>query len=265
MCGFGRYGAPVTADRTCVLGVDGCRSGWVGVVLDAEGRFAATVTGADIASAVAEAERCGELSVVAIDIPIGLPMTGTRNAEAAARPMVGRLSSSVFTTPTRAVLATADTYVAAAAVQRAAGGPGLSRQTYALVPKIREVDEWLTHRPTGVRVVEVHPEVAFAALHGMPLTAPKRSWTGHHHRRQLLRDVGVQVPPDPGSAGLAGVDDVVDAAVVAWTAHCVRTGAAGRVPREAEELGSIDAAIWFPDTSSRRTPLTFDIAKEPGT
>ena len=46
----------------------------------------------------------GPLVVVAIDIPIGLSDRGRRQADVLARRAVGILTSSVFMTPTRAVL-----------------------------------------------------------------------------------------------------------------------------------------------------------------
>ncbi len=58
---------------TSVIGVDACKRGWVGVTSDLRGYFGATVD-----QLVATADSDGELAVVAIDIPIGLPLIGTR-------------------------------------------------------------------------------------------------------------------------------------------------------------------------------------------
>src|SRR5206468_1411244 len=61
---------------------------------------------------VADAFRCEsfadallvEAQVIGVDIPIGLPESGARPADVAARRFVGPRASSVFTTPQRAVL-----------------------------------------------------------------------------------------------------------------------------------------------------------------
>ena len=82
-----------------VMGVDGCSRGWVGVVLAGDGveaLFAPTI--GELAEAV---DGYGEVAVVAVDIPIGLPDAGARRADVTARRRVGRRSSSVFSSPVR--------------------------------------------------------------------------------------------------------------------------------------------------------------------
>jgi predicted RNase H-like nuclease len=59
-----------------VLGVDACKAGWVGVVLD-DGAAAAHVA-KSVAALVAAVEMDGDLAVIGIDIPIGLADTGRR-------------------------------------------------------------------------------------------------------------------------------------------------------------------------------------------
>ena len=82
-----------------MIGVDACKKGWVGVTSDLRGYFGATID-----KLVATADGDGELEVVAIDIPIGLPLTGTRQADVLARGLVGKRKSSVFPTPIRPAL-----------------------------------------------------------------------------------------------------------------------------------------------------------------
>lgn len=198
-----------------VLGVDACKQGWVGLKLKA-GKTAQAYCSSTIEGLVALA---GELSVVAIDIPIGLPVHGARQADQLARNAVGARSSSVFNTPPRAAIE-ASTYEQAAALCRELCGKGLSKQSFALAPKIIEVDAWLQR--TDIRVVEVHPEVSFATLAGRPLRDPKSTWAGFVLRRQLLADVGIELADDLGLSGQrVGPDDVLDAAIAAWSASRV--------------------------------------------
>ena len=84
---------------TRVIGVDACKRGWVGVTSDLRGYICATID-----QLVATADGDGELEVAAIDIPIGLPLTGTRQAGVLARGLVGKRKSSVFPTPIRSGL-----------------------------------------------------------------------------------------------------------------------------------------------------------------
>ena len=82
-----------------VLGVDACRAGWVGVVL--EGEAASVLVAATIDDLVTAARLAHPtLAVVGVDIPIGLPDSAPRRADLLAR---GRLpsgrKSSVFRRP----------------------------------------------------------------------------------------------------------------------------------------------------------------------
>src|SRR5262245_9475785 len=87
---------------TRVLGVDACKTGWVGIVLD---RATTTAMYArTIAELVSTAEATGALAVVGIDIPIGLPDAGRRRADVEARKLVGPRWASVFIAPARRAL-----------------------------------------------------------------------------------------------------------------------------------------------------------------
>lgn len=71
-----------------ILGVDACRKGWIGVTNDLRGYFGSSIT--DLVGAVLQD---GLLDVTAIDIPIGLPRDGPRQADTLARKLVGRRAS----------------------------------------------------------------------------------------------------------------------------------------------------------------------------
>ncbi len=150
---------------------------------------------------------------------------------------------SVFLTPTRAALL-AGSHTEASAINQDRTGAGISAQAYGLRTKLFDVDMWIT--TTTRRVVEVHPEVSFAALAGAPLAATKHSWAGVIQRRRLLAPAGITLADDLGPAGHAGVDDILDAAVAAWTARRVATGHAEHIPDPAETFSdSRPAAIWI--------------------
>jgi predicted RNase H-like nuclease len=225
--------------RARVVGVDGCRAGWVGIVLG-PGRRIAGVFGATIGDLVAAA---GPVDAIGIDMPIHPPSAGLRAADLAARAHLGRKASSVFLTPARAVLE-APTYAAACATARAFDGRGISQQAWALRHKILELEAWLAAAPCAVH--EVHPEVSFSLLAGAPILARKTSWAGHSARRSALAGGGIVVPDDVGTAGaVAGADDVLDAAAVAWSARRLAAGEARSFPAPPERLadGRV-AAIW---------------------
>jgi predicted RNase H-like nuclease len=225
-----------------VLGVDGCKSGWVGVLLTPGG--AEAVVADRIEDLVtATSNLAVSLGVVAIDMPVGLPDHEPRNTDVLARALlpVGR-KSSVFPTPSRAATRAAG-YLEANAVNRSVLGKGLSRQAFHLIPKIVEVDEYVRQGP-AVTVIEAHPEVSFTEMDPACVVASKRSEAGRAARRAALRGAGIQPPAYRPGQGYAA-DDLLDACAVAWTAARYAAGTAYSLPDPPEVFSDgIPAAIW---------------------
>lgn len=66
-------------------------------------------------------------------------------------------------------------------------GRGLSRQSWAITPKIAEADAVIRRLPERRRLREMHPEVCFAALNGMrPMSFNKKKPAGHQERLAVL-------------------------------------------------------------------------------
>lgn len=74
-----------------VIVIDACKKGWAGITSDRQGYFGGTID-----QLKGSADRDGESQVIAIDIPIGLPLAGPRKADALARSLIGKRASSVF-------------------------------------------------------------------------------------------------------------------------------------------------------------------------
>lgn len=220
-----------------VLGVDGCPAGWVGVLLVGD---ELTLTVAPTVAALVAVLPVAP-AVVGIDIPLGLPDAGPREADRLARlELPAGRKSSVFPTPARdAVLA--DTWPEANAANRAATGKGLSHQAFNLCRKIAEVDAWV-RRGAGVPVLEVHPEVSFTAM-GADTVPAKRTAAGADTRRAALLAAGLRPPAPPYGPGV-GADDVLDACAVAWTARRWLTGDSHSLPDPPEVFADgLEAAI----------------------
>ncbi len=178
---------------------------------------------------------------IAVDVPIGLPTEGARAADLEAKMLLGPRRSTVFPVPPMPVLEQT-TYAAARAKAVELTGKSISAQSYALRHNIVEADSIRGDE----RVFEVHPELAFRALIGRVLLSNKRTWNGAAERRQALKSVGIVLPTHLGSAGDTPVDDVLDAAVCAWSARRIDAGSAECVP--AEPVLDVDGrriAIWF--------------------
>jgi len=202
-----------------VLGVDGCRGGWLvaDVTDDDQVRWEWTTDIGDVLRRPAD--------VVAIDIPIGLPDTGVRACDRQARQALGRRGVTVFPAPVRAVL-DCTTYAEARQLLATVGGPSMSAQAFGIVAAVRQVDAQVV-RDDEARVVEAHPELAFAAMSdGTPLPG-KRTAEGAMLRRELLGtwlpDVSEVVADAPSRAR---PDDVHDALACAWVARRWRAGTA---------------------------------------
>lgn len=209
-----------------VIGLDACRGKWLAVTLD-NGRF----VGSGLGSAVSLVSAWPDATAIGVDVPIGLPETPDRDADREARRFVGARRSSVFPTFPRSVLEAA-TYEDAKALCVAHGWPKPSIQSFGMRHRILEIAPLAE---ADERIVEVHPEVAFRELVGRPL-APKRTRVGSSERRDALRTAGVDLPELPYP-----LDDVLDAAVAAWTAARFARGEAASLP---EDHASRIGAIW---------------------
>ncbi|MEX1208769.1 MAG: DUF429 domain-containing protein [Acidimicrobiia bacterium] len=218
-----------------VVGVDASRAGWIGIVVGPNGFM-----GAEIAARFDDLiGRLDGVAAVGVDIPIGLPRRGHRVADAEARRFVGARRSSVFSVPPRSVVEASD-YSEARQVAQGLG-IGVSAQSYALSPKLLEVEAIARHDP---RVFEVHPEVSFRAMASRSLP-PKKTWNGQETRRHLLALGGIVIPADIGDGGQAAPDDVVDAGAAAWTARRKALGVASSLPDPPEQLDRRPTAIWY--------------------
>jgi len=220
-----------------VVGVDGTRDGWVAVSLT-DGRFAQARLFPNFHEAL---KAFPQAAVIAIDIPIGLPARGHRSADAEARRVLGPRRNSIFFVPPSPALE-APTFEEAVKIARHLDS-AVSQQSYALRHKIFEVDRLASDR----RIVEVHPEVSFWALHQcVPLAHRKDSWNGLMMRLELLRKAGVELPTTLASITDVRADDVVDAGAAAWSALRVsrREGRSFPDPPETDQRGR-PVAIWY--------------------
>ena len=201
-----------------VAGVDGCRGGWLVVTAPCHhGPPGPAEVVTDI-TVVLDRLRRGQLSAVAVDMPVGLVASGRRTCDDEARARLGPRHSTVFPTPPRPLLDAPD-HAEAVRRGRALDGRGISIQAFNLLGRMAELDAAV--RPDDCdRLVEAHPESGFATMAGAPLASSKRTAAGRAERRALLaRHLGAEDalagPPPPGS----GADDVLDAAANAWTAR----------------------------------------------
>lgn len=228
---------------TTIAGVDGCGAKWLAIAQEPGRRHF-------VAKVLATEELAAESwDLIAIDIPIGLSERGPREADLAARKFIRPRGSSVFPAPIRPALSAA-TWREGCDITYAVDGRRISQQTFAILSKIREIDRYLVSTSLRDRLVEVHPEVSFAAWNEGPMPFPKRHPEGHQSRRELIaRHFG----PDAFDSVRSQVrgekvaaDDIADAFAALWSAHRIMIGAAGRlpVPPQFDSLG-LPMHIWY--------------------
>lgn len=215
-----------------ICGADGCKAGWA-------------VISKDLDSGCVSWRLCStahELTysqprprIIALDIPIGLPEAGPRDCDLEARRLLGPgRASSVFPAPIRPVLA-ATSYDNACQIRFQVEGKKMSLQAWAIVPKIRAVDELLRQDSELCgRVHEVHPEVSFYFLAGKrPLQHGKKRKIGREERRKLLEPIfgqWLQAALTERSKLGSTEDDILDAFVALWTAERIASGVSQTIP-----------------------------------
>ncbi len=228
-----------------VAGVDGAKGGWVAIVADLDGKPRELRFLEKLEDLVADPG----IALIAIDMPMGFldrAVQGGRECERAARAAMPGKSASVFSAPCRPALSARD-YGEALKRNRAGFGIGLSKQSFNLFPKMRELDAILRKQPR-CRIVEAHPELGFARLAGAPVLEPKRKPEGRKRRLELLAANGMKDVADwldllPRK--LVAPDDVIDAACVCLAALRVANGRGECLPkRPPKDRFGIEMGIW---------------------
>jgi predicted RNase H-like nuclease len=206
-----------------VAGVDGCRAGWVCFKVEVTS-LAASVAVIELPSLLKN--RPSDLACLGIDIPIGL-LNGSRACDTVARKLLGQPSgSSVFSAPCRAALG-AKSHAESSEINRQKTTRGLSQQAWGIAPKIKQVDDAITS-DCQQWAFEVHPEVCFWALNQRrPMMHNKKTQDGAAERIAALRPVFPEIERHVANRPRrVGADDLLDAAVAAWTALRLHTGEA---------------------------------------
>jgi predicted RNase H-like nuclease len=235
-----------------VIGVDGCRNGWVAAMLDRRSKVVNVAVAPDFAALLSRFQPTAAMIIV--DMQIGLKDEGRRECERLARARLGRTrSSSVFPAPRRPMLSFSD-YAAANAWGKTQGpGCGLTQQAWRILPKIREIDDAITPAHQA-RLGEGHPEVAFWRLNGStPCAHRKRSSEGKRERLAILERNGLTgvdelVADARAQAKAIGAsaarDDVYDACALALTARARLEGRALRLSADERDARGLLMEIW---------------------
>ena len=108
-------------------------------------------------------------------------------------------------------------------------GKRISIQAWGIVPKIREVDDYLTPAAQS-RIREGHPEVSFAMMNGGNAVAERKSTSAGRDARLRLLEAHFPGVRDEVEKHRAFRSDVMDAFALLWTARRLRDGSARALP-----------------------------------
>jgi predicted RNase H-like nuclease len=241
------------------VGVDGCHGGWLAARFEggALKHVRLFSTAHDLWSTWRDAD------LVLVDMPIGLRDGGSeRGCDLEARRVLGSpRGTSVFPVPCRPALA-AESYEEACALNERHTGRRLSRQTWAIVPKIVELDRLLALEPDARdRVREGHPEICYWSFTGSPMRRPKKLPDGSAERVEALarvmpsaREV-VLLVTERFAGDRVGKDDIVDTLALAITAARAPLGLLTLPPEpEADAIGLPMEIVYAQPAVEAETP-----------
>ncbi|MGI9401554.1 MAG: DUF429 domain-containing protein [Rhizobiaceae bacterium] len=240
-------------DERCLIGVDGCKAGWIAV--SAKSYKFSDLKVQLFPDFQTLARSFPPASLIAVDMPIGLPEfigKGGRGPETLIRPLLGERQSSVFSIPSHAAVYTHGYRDACHVALETSNPPRkVSKQAFHLFPKIRQLDEFLLANGHE-NFFEVHPELAFWKLNDeYPLQTPKKikgrlNPAGMKERKNLLAAIGIdrtflnQKPPRG-----AAFDDLLDACACLSVVERISQGRARSYPEKiiSDDRG-LPIAIW---------------------
>ena len=165
------------------IGTDGCKNGWITCILD-HGEL--RMEHHDSIEALINSYP--EFDAFLIDMAVGLRTSADQlRPDDLARKELGTRSATVFPIPCRQAV-----YAATEEEQKNANihvfGKSLAKQSIAIIPKIRELDEFLSSHPQYKnRILESHPELAFARLKGSVVLTRKKEYSGFCERENILQ------------------------------------------------------------------------------
>ena len=214
------------------IGADGCKGGWITCVLD-HGKLRME----RYDSVEKLVNTYPEFDAFLIDMAIGLQSSADQlRPDDIARKELGSHSSSVFPIPCRQAV-----YADSEEEQKQANirvlGKSLAKQSISIIPKIRELDEFLNSRPEYKnRILESHPELDFARLNGSAVMTRKKEHQGFSERVGILK----KYLPGESFYGMrerakelrCNPDDLLDAVCLAVTAALASQGMCETIPSD---------------------------------
>ena len=206
------------------IGVDGCKGGWIKKYFSIE--------------ELVEANK--NYNELLIDMVIGLQSNKDEvRPDNAARALIPGRTSTIFAVPARQAVY-ADTREQIREANKNALGKDLPAQAIAIIPKMRELDEFLQENPTHKnRLKESHPEVCFSRLNGSVVMSRKADGEGITERvgiiKQYMPEITEEYIYQEAKRFKCNADDIVDSIVLCITANLTAQGKTDVIPETVQE------------------------------
>ena len=215
-----------------VAGIDGSHAGWISVIrqIDKENYYK-LVFSKDLSVL------CNDrINLVLIDMPVGLDkkiVTGGRIVDKLARKKLIKRKSSIFNAPSRLTLK-AKNYQEANKINKKQG-LGLSKQSWNLIPKIKEL-EILMQQDNRPLIFESHPEISFQEMNNKELNYSKKERLGIEERKKILESNGFEIEFLNKHLREKNRnfkhDDFLDACAISWSALRVSKNKNKNIPEK---------------------------------
>lgn len=217
------------------IGVDGCKGGWIASIYDS-GSF--EIKKYSSVDELVEANK--NYNELLIDMVIGMQSSKDEvRPDNAARALIPGRTSTIFAVPARQAIY-ADTREAIREANKTALGKDLPAQAIAIIPKMRELDEFLQENPAHKnRLKESHPEVCFSRLNGSVVMSRKADGEGITERvgiiKQYIPDITDEYIYQEAKRFKCNADDIVDSIVLCITANLEAQGKTDVIPENVQE------------------------------
>ena len=215
-----------------VAGIDGSHAGWISVIRQIDkANYYKLVFSKDLSVL------CNDrINLALIDMPVGLDkkiFTGGRIVDKLARKKLIKRKSSIFNAPSRLTLK-AKNYQEANKINKKQG-LGLSKQSWNLIPKIKEL-EILMQQDNRPLIFESHPEISFQEMNNKELNYSKKERLGIEERKKILESNGFEIEFLNKHLREKNRnfkhDDFLDACAISWSALRVSKNKNKNIPEK---------------------------------
>lgn len=216
-----------------IIGIDGCPSGWILAY------FRESHIIFEVIKSLEELNKKKNELYIGIDIPVNLQIKHQRVADKEARKLLKNRASTIFSAPSIRALK-APTYREACEINFKFTGKKISKQSWNLFSKIKDVQLAKERKPSLHFFFEVHPELSFMALNKMCLVdISKKKELGKKIRLDLINSIypffNFNDVRKKFKLKDVADDDILDVIAILWSTKRIVDNIAQAVPENSKD------------------------------